>query len=270
MVLALIVFSFSSLAYQNVKHIPDVVIGTDGGYPPFTFINDKGELDGFEIKLLKRACRMKRLRCKFVYKDLSFGDLLPGVKNHRFDIAVGGIGYTESRIPDFDFVKTFSATKFFFGPSNTKITTIPDDLAGMKIGVEASTQFVAYIEALSADLVAQGKAPIQITEYPNLEAIEVGLLSGEVTTTPTGIEVIEVLKEKSEFKGFEAIGPEIIGGYKGSLFGQGDGFMLRKGDSLQYYFGEAMQRMLNTCEYARIEKQFFSGTNAYTPIHCRD
>ena len=38
-------------------------MGTEGAYAPYNFINDKGELDGFEIELGNELCRRIEAEC---------------------------------------------------------------------------------------------------------------------------------------------------------------------------------------------------------------
>ena len=37
-------------------------MGTEGAYPPYNFINDSGDLDGFEVELGNELCRRANLK----------------------------------------------------------------------------------------------------------------------------------------------------------------------------------------------------------------
>ena len=41
-----------------------VRMGTEGGYPPYNFINDKGEVDGFERELGDELCKRTAMTCE--------------------------------------------------------------------------------------------------------------------------------------------------------------------------------------------------------------
>ena len=41
-----------------------VRMGTEGAYPPYNFINDSGEVDGFEIELGNELCARAGLTCR--------------------------------------------------------------------------------------------------------------------------------------------------------------------------------------------------------------
>jgi ABC-type amino acid transport substrate-binding protein len=187
----------------------------------------------------------------------------------RWDMTYGGFGITEDRLVKFDFVTTYQSTKFFFGPKQFKLDNYPQDLAGVRVGAEAGTKFVEHLQALSDFLVSEGLSPINIIELEGIEEIEAALLDGTITLTPTGEEVVTVLKTKPGFENFDARGPEIISSFLGSVFGRGDGLVFRKGDRARYLFERSLQHMLYNCDYAKIEKRYLTTVNAYTPQHCR-
>jgi len=46
-----------------------VRMGTEGAYPPYNFINDKGEVDGFERELGDELCSRAKLDCVWVVNE---------------------------------------------------------------------------------------------------------------------------------------------------------------------------------------------------------
>ena len=44
-------------------------VGTEGAYPPYNFINDKGEVDGFERQVGDELCKRAKLDCIWVTND---------------------------------------------------------------------------------------------------------------------------------------------------------------------------------------------------------
>ncbi|MDP5335298.1 MAG: transporter substrate-binding domain-containing protein, partial [Paracoccaceae bacterium] len=46
-----------------------VRMGTEGAYPPYNFLNDKGEVDGFERELGDELCKRAELTCEWVTTD---------------------------------------------------------------------------------------------------------------------------------------------------------------------------------------------------------
>ncbi|MEO0337290.1 MAG: transporter substrate-binding domain-containing protein, partial [Pseudomonadota bacterium] len=235
-----------------------VRIATDAGYEPFTYLDEDSNLVGFEVDLLKEMCAILDFTCVFRHEGLLFQDLLPLLKEEQADIVFGGMGITRDRLEDFDFLLNYKATKYFFGKKGVSIQNFPEDLSGMKVGVEANTKFVEFVEALSEDLQAKGMEPIEIIELKDTHAVKAAHLAGNIELHPAGQGLIEAWLSEEEFRDYHSTGPELISGFKGEIFGLGDGFALQKGSPLQYEFGKAMQILLHDCRYTQIEKRYLS------------
>ena len=65
-----LLFSAILLAFIYVPANADTVrMGTEGAYPPYNFINDNGEIDGFERDLGDELCDRAGLDCEWVQND---------------------------------------------------------------------------------------------------------------------------------------------------------------------------------------------------------
>jgi polar amino acid transport system substrate-binding protein len=63
-----LLFTTAALALAaSFASAQDVVrMGTEGAYPPYNFINDAGEVDGFERELGDQLCVRAELTCEWV------------------------------------------------------------------------------------------------------------------------------------------------------------------------------------------------------------
>lgn len=57
---------------QNAENLPELIIGLDGSYEPYTYMNENGELAGSDIELAKEAC--KRMGVKPVFRAIKWDD----------------------------------------------------------------------------------------------------------------------------------------------------------------------------------------------------
>ncbi|WP_210529573.1 ABC transporter substrate-binding protein [Rubellimicrobium arenae] len=62
---------------------------TDAKYPPFQYIDESGEMVGFEVDLWNAIA--ERLGVKMEVTSVAFDSLIPGVQSNRWDIAMEGI-----------------------------------------------------------------------------------------------------------------------------------------------------------------------------------
>jgi polar amino acid transport system substrate-binding protein len=72
-----------------------VVIGTEVPFPPYTQLDARGEIVGFDRDIGDEVCRRAALACDWV--ATRFDLLLPGVMSGEFDIAMAGISVTTGR-----------------------------------------------------------------------------------------------------------------------------------------------------------------------------
>ena len=82
-----------------------VRMGTEGAYPPYNFINDKGEVDGFERELGDKLCEMAGLTCEWVTND--WDSIIPNLQSGNYDTIIAGMSITEERDKVIDFTQNY-------------------------------------------------------------------------------------------------------------------------------------------------------------------
>lgn len=81
---------------EEVLDRKEIVIGTTGDYPPFSYKDKKtGEFKGSDIELGKSIA--KSLGVKAHFYQTSWKGLLEDLKNKKYDIAISGISITDER-----------------------------------------------------------------------------------------------------------------------------------------------------------------------------
>ena len=138
-------------------------------YPPFSFLNEQNQLDGFDVDVAKAVA--KRLGVKLKLETPSWDVIAAGRWSGRYDICVCSMTPSEARAQVFDF-----PVEYYQSPAvivvNAKDTAIASgkDLSGKKVGVISASTYEAY---LNKDLVIEGaplKYPfdnVQVAPYDN-------------------------------------------------------------------------------------------------------
>ena len=84
----------------------DVVrMGSEGAYPPYNFINDDNELDGFERELGDLMCEMAELTCEWVIND--WDTIIPNLVAGNYDTIMAGMSITEARSQVISFTQNY-------------------------------------------------------------------------------------------------------------------------------------------------------------------
>ena len=53
------------------SHAKTIRMGTEGAYPPYNFLNDNGEVDGYEREIGDEMCKRAELTCEWVTNDFT-------------------------------------------------------------------------------------------------------------------------------------------------------------------------------------------------------
>ncbi|PID34380.1 MAG: hypothetical protein CR976_00570 [Thiotrichales bacterium] len=80
-------------------------IGIEGAYPPFSQVNAKGEVVGFDIDIAKALCVEMKRNCEFI--QLEWDGLIPALKGRKIDAIIASMSATEERKKSIDFTDRY-------------------------------------------------------------------------------------------------------------------------------------------------------------------
>ena len=132
----------------GLAHAQTIRMGTEGAYPPYNFINDKGEVDGFERELGDELCKRAALDCVWVTND--WDSIIPNLVSGNYDTIIAGMSITDERDEVIDF------TQEYFPPDPSTYVALAGASADVTKGVVAAqtaTIQAAYIASSGATLV---------------------------------------------------------------------------------------------------------------------
>jgi polar amino acid transport system substrate-binding protein len=115
----------------------ELVVGTDAVYAPFEFQDEKGEIVGFDIEVLRAAAEAAGLRVRFVNTPWEgmFNTLLQGDR----DVLASAITITEERRQTLAFsAPYFDAAQLIAVPVASPVARF-EDLKSLRVGVQTGT-----------------------------------------------------------------------------------------------------------------------------------
>jgi len=170
---ALLVFAGSGIAgnsmLDDVYAAKTIVVSTDANYAPQSYLNDKGELEGFDISVAKEVAKRLGVKVKFITPDWDL--ITAGKWGKRWDISIGSMTPTKERMHALLFTLPYysSPAQFAISKDNKTIKTLKD-LAGKKIGVATETTNERYLQKNltieGVKIVYQNWKPGKIVTYP--------------------------------------------------------------------------------------------------------
>ncbi|MEO1733486.1 MAG: transporter substrate-binding domain-containing protein [Pseudomonadota bacterium] len=144
-------------------HGKTVRMGTEGAYPPYNFINDAGEVDGFERELGDELCARAELTCEWVKND--WDSIIPNLVSGNYDTIIAGMSITDQRDEVIDF------TQNYIPPAASAYVAASED-ADLEGGVIA-----AQTATIQAGYVAEGAAAL--IEFATPEETVAAVRNGE-------------------------------------------------------------------------------------------
>ncbi len=147
-----------SMAAETVR------MGTEGAYPPYNFINDSGEIDGFERELGDELCKRSGITCEWVTND--WDSIIPNLVSGNYDTIIAGMSITDERDEVIDFTQEYIPGS----PSAYVALSADVDLAGGVIAAQTATIQSGYVADSGATLVEFDTADETIAAIRNGEA----------------------------------------------------------------------------------------------------
>ena len=189
-IFAIAVLVFACLACGG----PETVrMGTEGFYPPYNFIDDEGEVDGFERELGDELCRRAELECTWVTNE--WDTIIPNLVAGDYDTILAGMSITAERDEIIDF------TQAYFPPSPSVYIA----LAGA--GAEAvDGKVAAQVATIHADYLSESGAAL--LEYELAEDLVEAVLGGEADAALVDLEFARESMAENEGK-LALVGPRV-------------------------------------------------------------
>ena len=161
-----LILSTAALALTAGIAMADTVrMGTEGAYPPYNFINDNGEVDGFERELGDELCKRASLTCEWVTNE--WDSIIPNLVSGNYDTIIAGMSITAERDEVIDFTQNYTQPD----PSGyLALAGASPDLAGGVIAAQANTIQASFIAASGATLVEFATPDETIAAVRNGEA----------------------------------------------------------------------------------------------------
>ena len=142
-----------------------LVFGTNAEFPPFEYLGDDGEPDGFDIALIKAIG--EKMGVEIEIQNMEFASLVAATGT-KIDGVIAGLTVTDERKEAVDFSDAYyEAVQYVIIPKDSTIATA-DDLKNKTIGVQLGTTGMFIAEEIEgATVQSYNKAVDAVNDLNN-------------------------------------------------------------------------------------------------------
>ncbi|ASY65286.1 putative AMINO ACID-BINDING PERIPLASMIC ABC TRANSPORTER protein (plasmid) [Sinorhizobium sojae CCBAU 05684] len=140
-----------------------MVVATNSGWPPQSYLDDNNEMVGFDIDVSKEIA--KRLGVGVSFETPDWATLTGGRWQGRYDLGVGSVTPTKARAQVIDFAGIYYYSPYVYVLHKDSKAKSVTDLNGKIIGVETATTSEDFIRR-QLEIDAPGLPPIEYKLEP--------------------------------------------------------------------------------------------------------
>jgi arginine/ornithine transport system substrate-binding protein len=242
-----LLLTMASCLWAGVAQAQDSYrIAMEGTYPPWSFKDAQGRLQGWDVDIANALCERMNARCEIIAQD--WDGMLPGLMSRKYDLIVASMAITEQRRQRVAFSTKYKETvSRFIARKGTRVDVSPDALKGRAIGVQRGSIQAGYLSHDYKDS--------DLRFYDTPQAAELDLVAGRVEYIFGNMVTYFVgFLKTPEAVGFAFVGPE----FKGGLLGEGNGIAVRKDDAQTLSkVNAALEAIRADGTYDRITAKYF-------------
>ncbi len=232
----------------QAKEWKTVRFGIEGAYPPFSWTDENGELQGFDVDMANALCEQMQVQCQLVAQD--WDGIIPALLARKYDAIIAAMSITEERKRTVDFTGKYALVpNKFVARKGTEFELSKEGLAGKKVGVQIATTHDKY-------LTDNFGGDVSLVRYGNADDAYLDLKAGRVDYVfldATAIE--EGLLNKEGGDAFEFVGPSVT---DEQWFGEGFGIAVRKQDQdLKEKLNQAILDLRANGKYQEVNNKYF-------------
>ncbi|GKV55840.1 basic amino acid ABC transporter substrate-binding protein [Sporosarcina sp. NCCP-2222] len=146
-----------------------LIVGTDATYAPMEYMDEKGNIVGIDIDIVKAIAEAAGVEVEF--RNYGWDPLFPAVNNEEVDFAVSSITIDEERKQSFDFSDPYYiANQLILVPEDSDVESF-QDLKDKRVSVQNGTTGHMVVKGLQGDtsskILAADTMPLAIGEMIN-------------------------------------------------------------------------------------------------------
>ncbi|MEO1132727.1 MAG: basic amino acid ABC transporter substrate-binding protein [Cyanobacteria bacterium J06639_1] len=173
----------------RAQSVPDLdgqalTVGSDTAYPPFEFVNEAGEIVGFDVDLLDAIC--EQANCEATFQTAGFDTIFVALASGEYDVVASAVTITEERARVVDFTRPYlNAGQVVTVAADSDIADaegLKDQLIGVQLGTTGDLE--------ASKITSDGNVKRYQTIDLAMAALAQGDVDGVIADAPTSADII--------------------------------------------------------------------------------
>ena len=224
-----------------------VVIGIDGSYPPFASVAGDGELQGFDVDLVKAICKVKSLECEL--RNVPYDGIFAALDTGKIQVIAAGMNITDERKQKYGMPGPYLKGPMAF--MTTEGSTVDGTLAtleGKTVGTVGASVFEKY-------LTATMDSKIDLKTYDSMDAAVLDLDAGRVDAVFGEVVQLQPAYVQAKPGVYKIVGQPIA---DPTYAGQGKGLIVKVDNAaLTQTLNEGINAVVKDGTHAALTKKWF-------------
>lgn len=217
--------------------------GIDANFPPFGYVNKKGEPDGFDVKSVDWIA--KEMGFKVKHKPMDWDGIIPSLKAKKIDLIASGMSVTEKRKKQVDFtIPYWKIAQVLVVPEGSKLTVDEILSNGNKVGVQRGTSEAKWIQE---NLIKKAKKNFKLVQYDSAPLSVEDVVNGRIVASAMDDAPARDAVKKKPVK--------IVGGF--GMEDEDFAYAVRKEDTkLLNTLNEGLKRLMASPYWEELKKKY--------------
>ncbi|WP_162906585.1 transporter substrate-binding domain-containing protein [Algihabitans albus] len=228
-------------AAETSEDVRVLRIATEGAYPPFNYVDESGDLGGFDVDFTWALCAVMEVECILVAEP--WNSIIDGLVENRYDAIVASMSVTEERKSRVAFTDKYYSTPMRFVAKRDSFVG-KTEVKGRAVGAQAETTSFDYLK----DGYPFGQG---LYAFETMEEAYAALLTGEVEAVLTDSLVAWDFLKSEPGQAFSFVGDPIYTDTEIAI-------AVRKGDEdLRQSINRAITLLIINGTYQEINQKYF-------------
>lgn len=234
-----------------------IVIATEGAYPPFSWVDSAGKLQGFDVDIANALCAQMQAACEIVAQE--WDGMIPNLVKKKYDAVVASMSNTTERRQAVDFtINYYYESQILLAKSGASHDVTVASLNDKSIGVLGQVVVIQGVthRPVHETYLEDKFDDVDVDIYDSIEDAVRDLAEGDIDAIfGNSINLYREVLLPDAGKRFAFVGRRIS---DPQYFRDGAAIAVRKGDGkLRDAFNDALRAIHDSGAYLRIQEKYF-------------